>query len=154
MGDVQPIPADYPRVTPYLCVNGAKAAIEFYRDVLGATERMRIPGPEDTIGHAELQLGDSLIMVADEVPDLGILSPTSIGGTPVSLSVYVEDVDAVYDRAIQAGATSLRPVKNEFYGDRTGQFLDPFGHRWSISTHVEDVSPEEMQRRAAEMTGG
>jgi PhnB protein len=153
MGDVQPIPEGYPQVTPYLCVNGATAAIQFYADVFGATERMRLPGPDDTIGHAEILIGDSLIMVSDEAPDLGIQSPTTIGGTPVTLSVYVEDVDAVFDRAIQAGATSLRPVEDQFYGDRSGQFRDPFGHRWNVATHIEDVDAEEMQRRASMMGG-
>jgi PhnB protein len=154
MGDVQPIPENYPRVSPYLCIKGAKAAIEFYADVFAATERGRMPGPGDTIGHAELQLGDSVIMLSDEAPELGALSPTTIGGTPVTISVYVEDVDAVFDRAIQAGATALRPVEDQFYGDRSGQFQDPFGHRWNVATHVEDVDAEEMQRRAAGMMGG
>jgi PhnB protein len=151
---VKPIPDGYPQLSPYLVVSGARQAIEFYTKVFGATERMRMPGPDDTVGHAELELGDSLILLADEYPDMGVLSPTSIGGTPVSMSVYVDDVDAVFDRAVQSGATALRPVQDQFYGDRVGQFEDPFGHRWSVATHVEDVSPEEMAKRAAEaMTG-
>jgi PhnB protein len=154
MGDVKPIPDDYPQVTPYLCVRDAKAAIEFYTEVFGAAERMRLPGPNDTIGHAELRLGNSLIMLADEAPEIGFRAPTTIGGTPVVISVYVEDVDAVFERAIQAGATSLRALEDQFYGDRSGQFEDPFGHRWSVATHVEDVSPEEMERRSAEAMGG
>lgn len=154
MADVKPIPDGYPQVVPYLCVDGAEAAIEFYSTVFGATERMRMPGPDGTIGHAELEIGDSLVMLSDEFPGMGARSPKAIGGTPVTLSLYVEDVDAVFERATQAGASTLRPVETQFYGDRSGQFLDPFGHRWSVSTHVEDVSPEEMGRRAAEVMGG
>jgi PhnB protein len=153
MADVKPIPEGYPRVTPYLCVAGAGAAIEFYTEVFGATERYRLPGPDDTIPHAELELGDSLIMLSDEAPDLGVLSPKTVGGTPVTMSVYVEDVDAVFERALNAGAKSLRPVEDQFYGDRSGQFEDPFGHRWNVATHIEDVSPEEMEKRSAEMGG-
>jgi PhnB protein len=150
MADVKPIPDEYPQVVPYLCVNGAAAAIQFYSQVFGATERLRMPGPDDTIGHAELQLGDSVIMLSDEFLEMNVRSPKTIGGSPVTLSVYVEDVDAVVERAVQAGATVLRPVENQFYGDRSGQFEDPFGHRWSVATHVEDISPEEMTRRAEE----
>jgi len=152
---VDPIPAGYPRVTPYLAVEGAAAAIDFYTRVLGVTERVRMPGPGDTIGHAELELGDSLIMLADEAPDIDFRSPKALGGTPVTISIYVEDVDGVVERAAQAGATVVRPVEDQFYGDRSGQFVDPFGHRWNVASHVEDVSPEEMQRRAGEaMAGG
>jgi len=150
MADVKPIPDGYPQVTPYLIVDGGDAAIAFYTKVLGAKERMRMPSPGDRIGHAELELGDSLVMLADEHPEMGILGPKSVGGTPVTISVYVEDVDAVFDRALSEGASSVRPVENQFYGDRSGQFDDPFGHRWSIATHVEDVPPEEMEKRAAE----
>lgn len=146
------IPEGYPQVTPYLSVDGAAAAIDFYAGVFGATERMRMPGPNDTIGHAELQLGDSLIMLADEAPDIGFRSPKALGGSPVTISVYVDDVDAVFERAVAAGAKALRPVETQFYGDRSGQFEDPFGHRWSVASHVEDVSPEEMARRAEEAT--
>jgi PhnB protein len=153
MANVQPIPEGYPRVTPYLCVAGAAAAIDFYSEVFGATERMRMPGPDGKIGHAELALGDSLIMLADEHPEIGVLSPQSIGGTPVTISLYVEDVDDVFDRAVKAGATEVRPLENQFYGDRSGQFTDPFGHRWSVATHVEDVPPDEMEKRAAAMAG-
>ena len=154
MATVKPIPDGYPQVTPYLCVDGASAAIEFYGQVFGATERMRMDGPDGSIGHAELSLGDSIIMLADEFPDMGFLSPRKIGGTPVTLHTYVEDVDAVFDKALAAGATSLRAVETQFYGDRSGQFEDPFGHRWSIASHVEDVSPEEMARRGAEQAHG
>ena len=154
MASVKPIPDGYPQVTPYLCVDGASAAIDFYTDVFGATERVRMPGPGDKLGHAELQLGDSLIMLADEYPEMDFLSPKARGGTPVTIHIYVEDVDAVFERALAAGATALRAVKNEFYGDRSGQLEDPFGHRWNVSTHVEDVAPDEMQRRAAEVMSG
>jgi PhnB protein len=151
MADVKPIPDGYPRLTPYLCVDGAGAAIDFYIKVFGATERMRLPGEDGKIGHAELQLDDAVIMLADEHPEMGILSPKSIGGTAVTISVYVEDVDDTFRRALDAGATARRSPENQFYGDRAGQFEDPFGHRWSIATHVEDVPPQEMERRAAEM---
>jgi PhnB protein len=154
MARVKPIPDEYPQVTPYLIVDGANAAIEFYAEVFGTTERGRLPGPDGRIGHAELELGRSLIMLADEMPQMGILGPRSVGGSPVTISVYVEDVDAVYERAVKAGAKALRPVEDQFYGDRSGQFEDPFGHRWSVATHIEDVPPDEMSRRAAEMAGG
>jgi PhnB protein len=144
-----PIPSDYPRVTPYLIVDGASAAIDFYSSVLGAVERMRMAGPDGKVGHAELGIGDSVIMLADEHLDMDVRGPRTIGGTPVTLHVYVEDADHAFERAIQAGAKSLRPVEDKFYGDRSGQFEDPFGHRWDVATHVEDVPPEEMSKRAA-----
>jgi PhnB protein len=146
---VKPIPNGYPRVTPYLIVDDGSAAIEFYREVLEATERMRMPTPDDKVGHAELEIGDSLIMLADESPDMDARAPTAVGGTPVTLHVYVEDADTVFDRAVGAGAKALRPVEDKFYGDRSGEFEDPFGHRWSVATHVEDVSPDEMEKRMA-----
>lgn len=154
MASVKPIPDGFPQVSPYLSVHDAQAAIDFYTKVFGATERSRLPAPEGKIGHAELQLGDSVIMLADEFPELNIRGPKAIGGTPVTLNVYVEDVDGVVERAVGAGATALRPVEDQFYGDRSGQFEDPFGHRWNVSTHIEDVSEEEMAKRAAEATGG
>ena len=150
MSPVKPIPDGYPRVSPYLVVDDGAKAIDFYTQVLGATERMRMGAPGGRIGHAELQLGDSVIMLADEFPDMGAVSPSTVGGTPVTLGVYVEDVDKTFDAAVQAGAKALRPVENQFYGDRSGQIEDPFGHRWSISTHIEDVSPDEMAKRAQE----
>jgi PhnB protein len=151
MANVKPIPDGYPQVTPYLAVDDANAAIDFYTTVFGARERMRMDAPGGKVGHAELQFGDSLVMLADEFPEMGNRSPRSVGGTPVTISVYVDDVDAAFDRALRAGAKELRPLENQFYGDRTAQIEDPFGHRWSISTHIEDVPPDEMQRRAAEM---
>ena len=151
----KPIPDGYPRVTPYLITDGASAAIDFYRSVLGARERMRMPAPDGRVGHAELEIGDSLIMLADEFPEMEARGPKAVGGTPVSLHVYVEDADGVFDRAIQAGARALQPVEDKFYGDRSGQFEDPYGHHWSVATHVEDVPPDEMAARAAAaMAGG
>jgi PhnB protein len=149
----KPIPDGYPRVTPYLYVDGARQAIEFYKSILGAEERMSMPGPDGKVGHAELTLGDSVIMLADEFPDMGALSPKSVGGSPVALHVYVEDVDATFEKAIKAGATVLRAVEDKFYGDRGGEFEDPYGHRWSIATHIEDLSPEEMEQRMGQMAG-
>ncbi|MGH9151441.1 MAG: VOC family protein [Acidimicrobiales bacterium] len=154
MGTVKPIPDGYPVVIPYLSVDGAEAAIEFYAKVLGAKERMRMPAPGGRIGHAELQLGDSVIMLSDAFPEMGHRTPKELGGSPVGIAVYVEGVDAVFERAVAAGATAVRPVEDQFYGDRTGSFDDPFGHRWSVSTHVEDVPPDEMARRAAQAMGG
>jgi PhnB protein len=150
-----PIPAGFPRVTPYLIVDGAATAIDFYTSVLGASERMRMPMADGRVGHAELALGDSVIMLADENPEMEIVGPRRVGGTPVTLHVYVEDSDATFERAVAAGARPLRPVEKRFYGDRSGQFEDPFGHHWDVSTHVEDVPPEEMAERAKEaMTSG
>lgn len=148
----KPIPDDYPRVTPYLIVDGANAAIDFYSSVLGATERMRMARPDGKVGHAELGIGDSVIMLADEHLDMDVRGPRTVGGTPVTLHVYVEDADSVFERAIQAGAKTLRPVEEKFYGDRSGQFEDPFGHRWDVATHVEDVALEEMSKRATAAT--
>lgn len=150
----KPIPDGYPRVTPYLIVDGAAEAIDFYTSVLGAEQRgSRMEMPNGKIGHAELSLGDSLLMLADEAPDHGAVGPRSVGGTPVTIHVYVEDVDDVFARALAAGAKELRPVSDEFYGDRLGQFEDPWGHKWSVATHVEDVSAEEMAERAKAAMG-
>lgn len=151
---VAPIPAGYPRVTPYLSVDGAAEAIEFYRRILGATERVRMGGPDGKVGHAELEIGTSVIMLADRFPDMGAPTPSMLGGSPVTLMVYVEDVDDVFAKAIGAGAKEISPVQDQFYGDRSGQFEDPFGHRWNVASHMEDVSPEEMEKRAAEAMGG
>ena len=147
------IPEGYPRVTPYLIVDGADEAIDFYGSVLGATERMRMAGPDGKVGHAELEVGDSVVMLADEHPEMDALGPRSVGGTPVSLHVYVDDADAVFTRALEAGARELRPVELKFYGDRLGSFEDPFGHHWHVATHVEDVPPEEMEARAEAASG-
>jgi PhnB protein len=143
------IPAGYHSVTPYLIVKGAAGAIDFYKKAFGAAEQMRFPGPGGKIGHAEIKIGDSVVMLADEHPEMGFRSPQSMGGTPVSIMLYIEDVDKVVERAVKAGAKLERPVMDQFYGDRNGTILDPFGHVWTISTHIEDVSPEEMARRAA-----
>ena len=151
---VDAIPEGYPRVTPYLIVDGAAAAIDFYSSVLGAKERMRMGGPDGKVGHAELEIGDAVVMLADEHPEMDALGPRSVGGTPVSLHVYVEDADDVFARAIDAGAKELRPVEDKFYGDRLGSFEDPFGHHWHVATHVEDIPPEEMAARAEAATGG
>jgi PhnB protein len=151
---VNPIPDGYPHVIPSLAVTGAADAIAFYCTVFGATERLRMDGPGGTVGHAELQLGSSVIFLADEFPDMGFVGPKTVGGSPVMISVYVDDVDDVFARALANGATELRKVSDEFYGDRVGAFEDPFGHRWSVATHVEDVSDEEMRRRAAEVMQG
>jgi PhnB protein len=154
MAKVDPIPSNYPRVMPYLIVDGAADAIDFYCGVLGASERGRMPGPDGKIGHAELELGDSLIMLADAFPDMGAQSAKAIGDTPVTIMVYVEDVDTVFGKAISAGAKEVEAVTDRFYGDRSGQFEDPFGHRWSVASHVEDVPPDEMEKRAAQMMNG
>lgn len=154
MPDVKPIPDGYPRLSPGLAVDDASAAIEFYRDVFGATERMRVPRPGGKIMHAELQIVDSVLMVNDEAPEIGSLGPRSVGGTPVVLSVYVEDVDATFARALELGAKEIHPITNQFYGDRSGGFEDPWGHKWYVATHVEDVSEEDMAARMADMMGG
>ncbi len=147
---VLPIPAGYHNVTPYLIVKGAAAALDFYQKALGAEEMMRLEGPGGTIGHAEIKIGDSMIMLADECPEMSFRGPKAIGGTPVSLHVYVEKVDARFELAIACGGKVIRPVQDQFYGDRTGMFEDPFGHIWSLATHTEDLSPEEIGRRAEE----
>ena len=154
MAKVNPIPEGYPQVIPYLYVDGAGAAIDFYAKVLGTKERMRMGGPDGKVGHAELELGDSVIMIADEFPDMGVKGPKSVGGSPVTISLYVEDADGVFKKAIAEGATELRPPTDQFYGDRTAQFEDPWGHRWNVGTHVEDVPPDEMEKRAKAMSEG
>ena len=154
MANAKPIPEGYPQVTPYLAVDDANRAIEWYSAVFGTRERMRLGAPDGKVGHAELELGDSLLMLADEFPEMGMRSPKAVGGTPVIISLYVDDVDGVFERAVQGGAKPLRQVEDQFYGDRVGSFEDPFGHRWSVATHVEDVPPDEMERRAAEAMGG
>ena len=145
---VKPIPEGYHSVTPYLIIKGAGDAIEFYKKAFGATELFRFSAPDGKVGHAEIKVGDSPIMLADEYPDMGYKGPQTLGGSPVSLMIYVEDVDVVFNRAVDAGATVKEAVTDKFYGDRIGSVVDPFGHVWHVSTHKEDVSIEEMQRRA------
>jgi PhnB protein len=148
-GKPKSIPEGYHTATPYLIVNGAARAIEFYKKAFGATELMRMPGPDGKIGHAEIRIGDSPIMLADESPQMGARSPQSFGGSPVSILLYVEDVDTIFNQAVNAGAKVQKPVADQFYGDRMGGVEDPFGHVWYVATHTEDVSPEEMRKRAA-----
>ena len=150
---VNPIPEGYHSVTPYLVVDDAKAAIDFYARAFGAEELFRLPMGE-RIGHAEIRIRDSIIMLADEFPEMGHLGPNSRGGTTVSLMIYVEDVDSAFARAIEAGATEKRAVEDQFWGDRMGTLTDPFGHMWSLASHVEEVPPEEMQRRMAQFSSG
>ena len=147
MATVNPIPDGYRTLTPYLYFDGATKAIEFYEKAFGAKERMRLPGPDGTIGHAELEIGDSVLMMAD----LPAKSPAALGATSVAFVLYVHDVDVAFQQALNAGARVQQPLENKFYGDRMGTIIDPFGHEWSLGSHIEDVSPEEMQRRAAPM---
>ena len=150
-GKVKPIPEGYSAVTPYLSVKGAAEAIDYYKKAFGATERVRMPGPDGKVAHAEIEIGGSIVMLADESPEMGGRSPRTIGGTPVSLVLYVENVDQTVERAVRAGAKILRPVEDKFYGDRMGGIEDPYGHQWHVGTHVEDVTPEEMKRRMEAM---
>jgi len=145
----QPIPEGYHSITPYLIVGGAAQALEFYARAFGAKERMRLASPDGKIGHAEIEIGDSVVMLADEFPQMGARSPHAIGGSPVGICLYVTDVDAVFKQALAAGAKEVRPVQDQFYGDRSGTLLDPFGHQWTIATHIEDVPPDEIGRRFA-----
>ncbi len=155
---VKPIPEGYHSVTPYLIIKGAADAIEFYKKAFGATELFRFPAPDGKIGHAEIKIGDSPIMLADEFAEMGYKGPRALGGSPVSLMIYLEDVDTVFNRAVEAGASVKEAVQDKFYGDRTGTLTDPFGHVWHVSTHKEDVSMEEMEERAkqasAKASGG
>jgi len=151
---VKPIPEAYHTVTPYLIIEGAAAAIEFYKQAFGAKELFRFPAPEGKIGHAEIKIGDSPIMLADAYPDMGYNGPKSLGGSPVSLMIYVENVDTVFNQAVEAGATVKESVSHKFYGDRIGSLIDPFGHVWHVSTHKEDVSLEEMEKRAKAVSAG
>jgi len=152
MAEVKPIPDGYHSVTPYLICDGAADAIEYYKKAFGATELFRMDH-EGKVGHAELKIGDSPIMLADEYPQMGYRSPKALGGTPVSIMIYVPDVDTVYQQAIDAGATVVKPLQDHFYGDRSGTVTDPFGHVWTVATHKEDVSMEEMNRRMASAHG-
>ena len=148
MSKISYIPKGYNSVTPYLVIKGAAKAIDYYKNVFGATEVMRMPGPDGRIGHAELKIGDSHIMLADEFSEMGHQGPLTLGNSPVSMLLYVEDVDSTVQRAVADGAQILKPVADQFYGDRMGFIQDPFGHRWGVATHKEDVSPEEMKERA------
>ncbi len=141
-------PSGYRTITPYLAIDGAAEAIEFYKSVFGATERMRMAAPDGRIGHAEIMIGDAVIMLSDECPDMGHRGPRSFGGSPVSIHLYVADVDATVERAVAAGASLASAVEDKFYGDRMGTLADPFGHVWHIATHIEDVAPDELERRA------
>lgn len=144
----KPIPDGYQTATPYLIVKGAADAIEFYKKAFGATEMLRMADPQGRVGHAEIKIGDSVIMLADEHPAMGYRGPRTLGGSSVSILLYLADVDRVFERAVKAGARAQRPVADQFYGDRSGTLEDPFGHVWTVATHVEDVPPEEMKRRA------
>ncbi len=148
---VKPKPDGYHSVTPYLIVRGAARAIEFYEQAFGAVERFRMPGPGGRVGHAEIAIGDSCVMLADEVPEMGYVGPEAVEGTPVTFMIYVEDVDNRFANALVAGATEVQPVEDKFWGDRAGQLRDPFGHLWTLATHVEDVPPDEIERRAAKV---
>ena len=150
--NVKPVPEGYHTATPYLIVSGAANAIEFYKKAFGAVEKLRMPHPDGRVGHAEIQIGDSTIMLADEFPEMGARSAQSLGGSPVGILLYVEDVDRVFNQALAAGAKATRPLEDKFYGDRMGEVTDPYGHRWYISTHKEDVSPEEMKKRTAALS--
>jgi PhnB protein len=151
---VKAIPEGYHTVTAYLIVAGAAEALEFYKKAFGAEEVMRMAGPDGKVGHAEIRIGDSRVMLADEHPAMGAKGPRAFGGSPVSLMIYVKDVDTQVKKAVGAGAKLVRPVDDRFYGDRNGTLEDPFGHSWTIATHIEDVSMEEINRRAAKMMGG
>lgn len=151
---VKPVPDNYHTVTPYLIIRDAAAALDFYKQAFGADEVMRVTAPNGKVGHAEIRIGDSAIMLSDEYPDMDARSPETIGGSPVMLHLYVENVDALVKRAVDAGATLKQPVADQFYGDRGGKIVDPFGHGWWIATHVEDVPPEEMEKRAAKAMAG
>ena len=150
---VKPIPDGYHTVTPYLIVNDEAAALEFYGQAFGATELMRMPGPEGKVMHAEIKIGDSPIMLADEFPEMNAKSPQAYGGSPVSIMLYVEDVDSRFQQALDAGAKEVRPLQDQFYGDRMGTLEDPFGHTWTLVTHIEDLTPEETGHRMQSMGG-
>ncbi|HEX2271599.1 MAG TPA: VOC family protein [Pyrinomonadaceae bacterium] len=153
MADVKPIPEGYHSLTPYLIIDGAAQALEYYKKAFGATELFRMEH-EGKIGHAEMKIGDSPFMLSDEHSEMGYRGPKALGGSPVGLMIYVDDVDAIFKQAIEAGGTEMKAVQDQFYGDRSGTLTDPFGHVWTVATHKEDVSPEEMDKRMAAMAAG
>lgn len=148
---VKPVPEGYHHVTPYLSIQGAAAAIEFYKKVFGAVEVVRMPQPDGRVGHAELKFGDSFVMLADEFPEMNVVGPKTLGNTSVGLLLYVDDVDKTVERAVALGAKVIKPPQDQFYGDRSATLEDPFGHKWTVAVHMEDVTPEEMKRRMAAM---
>jgi PhnB protein len=148
---VKPIPDGYSSITPYLIIKGAAAAIDYYKKAFGAIETVRMPQPDGRVGHAEVNFGDAVVMLADEFPEMNIVGPGTLGNTTVSLLLYVENADATFDKAVGLGAQVEKPLADQFYGDRTGTIQDPFGHKWTIATHKEDVTPQEMKRRMAAM---
>lgn len=149
---VKPVPEGYHHVTPYLSIKGAAAAIDFYKKVFGAVEVVRMPQPDGRVGHAELKFGDSYVMLADEFPEMNVVGPKTLGNTSVGILLYVDDVDKTVERAVSLGANVIKPAQDQFYGDRSATLEDPFGHKWTVAVHIEDVTPEEMQRRMAAMT--
>lgn len=154
MSSVKPIPSAHHTVTPYLAIKNAAKALEFYKEAFGATESYKLMLPDGRLGHAEIRLGDSVIMLADEFPEYGGKSPATLGGSPVSIHLYVEDADAFFNKALAAGAKERKPVMDQFDGDRSGELQDPFGHLWWVATHKEDVTPEELQKRVQAMFAG
>ncbi|HWF06375.1 MAG TPA: VOC family protein [Candidatus Angelobacter sp.] len=150
---VKPIPEGYNSITPYLVIKGAAAAIDFYKQAFGAVEIMRMPQPDGRVGHAELKFGNSIVMMADEYPEMQVVGPKTLGNTSVGLLLYLDDVDKAVERAVSLGATIKKPIADQFYGDRTGTIEDPFGHKWTLAVHIEDVTPEEMQRRMEAQAG-
>jgi PhnB protein len=154
MSTAKAIPSGHRTVTPYLAIKNAAKAVEFYKNAFGATESYKLMLPDGRLGHAEIRLGDSMIMLADEFPEYGGKAPETLGGSPVSIHLYVDDVDAFFTKALDAGAKELKPVMDQFYGDRSGQLEDPFGHLWWVATHKEDISSEEMQKRVQAMFAG
>ena len=151
MSKVKPVPQGYHTATPYLIIDGAAKALDFYKKIFGATEKMRMPSPGGKVGHAEITIGDSMIMLADEHPEIGARSPRAFGGSGVGIMLYVDDVDTTVKKAVADGAKLVQPVEDKFYGDRTGTIEDPWGHTWHVGTHKEDVSEDEMKRRMASM---
>ncbi len=153
-GNVKRIPDGYEGATPYICCKGCAEAIEFYKKAFGAVELVRMARPDGVIGHAEIKIGGAIVMMADEYPDMHFVSPKTLGGSPVSIYIYVEDVDALAKRAIGAGVKVIKPLQDQFYGDRSVGFEDPFGHKWGFATHIEDVAPDEIEKRAKAAMGG